>query len=272
MALDRQPLYAGTWYPAEPDRLKQAVDAYLDGAGVDAAPDAVAALIAPHAGHRYSGPTAGHAFARVRGKKARRVILLGGSHRQHIAHASVVTSGEFHSPLGPFPIDEAFAEAFADASNSGSPEPHVMEHSLEIQLPFLYQALGPVPIVPVLFSGGATEYQAALGQRLAEMTDDSDLVLASTDLSHYLPQNQAETTDSGTIAAVISGDYDALASGLGRGEYVMCGGAAVITAMVYAEAKGATERRMLDYRTSGDVTKDFASVVGYAAISMEWPV
>ena len=268
-AIRRRPAVAGQFYPDEPEELRRAVESYLGNAPVEPAPDRVTTVVSPHAGYIYSGPTAGYAFARVRGKQPGRVVLLGSSHRYRIDTASVFTSGAFETPLGTFPIDEPFARQLANLTGSLSEEPHMQEHALEVQLPFLAQAVGTVPIVPVLFGSPASEWHAALGETLAQLLDPTDLVVASTDLSHYLDESSANAIDRHSIDAVLSRNWKSFAEGIRDKSCSMCGAAAVTAAMAFAAARRADEWRLLDYRTSGAASGDFRRVVGYAAITME---
>lgn len=265
----RRAAVAGQFYPREPETLRRDALQYIEGSGVESAAENVLTVVAPHAGYIYSGPTAGYAYARVKGKRPKRVVLLGCSHRYYLDTASVFIRGSFETPLGEFPIDEPFAEALAKDVGSMSVEPHLLEHALEVQLPFLAVAVGLVPIVPVLFGGPAGAWHADVGERLASMTDPSDLVVASTDLSHYLTQARANAIDERSIDAVLTKDWQTFADGIERQTCSMCGAAAVTTAMAYAVARAVDDWRLLDYRTSGATSGDFSRVVGYAALSME---
>ncbi|MFP4502268.1 MAG: AmmeMemoRadiSam system protein B [Candidatus Hydrogenedentota bacterium] len=262
---------AGMFYPADPDTLRADVARYLDEAEVTPAPERVVGVVAPHAGYMFSGPTAGHAFARTSGKKPERVVLLGRSHRYFFDGAAVYDSGAFETPLGAFPVDTAFAQEVTAEFGQGPVEAHHPEHSLEVQLPFLYEAVGIVPVVPVLFGANAAAWHMTFGRRLAEKLGHEDLVVASTDLSHYQPQERANAIDERTLQGVLSQDYEALAQAFARDEASMCGAPAVVAAMTYALAREATHWELLDYRTSAAASGDYQRVVGYGAISMERP-
>lgn len=269
----RLPAVAGQFYPEDETELRAAVAGHLDAADVEACPERVTALMAPHAGYVFSGPTAGCAYARVRGKKPGRVIVIGCSHRSPIDNetASVDATEDFHIPGHTFSTDAAFAKQLAEATHSRSNYAHLFEHSIEVQLPFVLGAVGDVPLVPVLVSGPATAWHAEAGRKLAALTDDNDLVIASTDLSHYLSDNEAAVIDKHTLELVLAQDIERLIAELGADKASMCGGAAVIMTMAYALARGATDWRLLDYRTSAAASGDAARVVGYGAISMERP-
>jgi len=265
----RKPAVAGQFYPSDARAIDEAVAQYISQSGVDAAPDRVAAIVAPHAGYIYSGPTAGYAYARVRGKRPTRVILLGCGHHYPIETASVWTSGTWQTPVGDFPVDEPFAQSLAQYTNSTSTTAHLPEHALEVQLPFLKAAVGLAPIVPVLFGGPASQWHVDVGEELARRVAPDDLVIASTDLSHFLSQAVANQIDQRTIDAVLEQDTAAVIAGLNMRECSMCGSSAVVATMAFAKARGATNWSLLDYRTSAETSGDYTRVVGYAAISME---
>ena len=265
----RKPSVAGRFYPAKSDELRREVDRYIKDSHVKPASGNLAALIAPHAGYVYSGPTAGFAYARLAGKKPRRVILAGCSHRYPIQTASVFESGVFETPLGTFPIDEPFAQELAKRLESSDILPHIDEHGLEVQLPFLQSAVGTVPIVPVLFGGPAHTWHVEAGRIIASMAGENDLFIASTDLSHYLSEDEATKIDKRTIEAILSKDTTAVLEGLQIEAFSMCGESAVAAAMAFALARGAREWSLLDYRTSAAASGDQDRVVGYAAITME---
>jgi MEMO1 family protein len=265
----RRAAVAGRFYPESPDQLERMVQEYVETSGVNPAPDLIAALVAPHAGYPFSGPTAGCAYARARGKKPGRVILLGNSHRYRLDHASVVQEGAFEALLGDLQIDAPFATALAERLESEGTEPHLLEHALEVHLPFVYWLFGDVPIVPVLFGGPANEWHVKAGETLAEMADPDDLVIASTDLSHYYSQTKANHLDKRSLEILLTNDIAAYTRAVAKNECLMCSSSAVVAAMAYAQAVRANATHLLDYRTSGDTGGNFDQVVGYAAVSME---
>lgn len=231
--------------------------------------DTVAGLVAPHAGFVYSGATAGHAFARIRGAKPRRVVLLGCSHHFRFDGASVYLGAGFATPLGVTPVDAELANAIEAFAGTGDDGPHFPEHSLEALLPFLQAAVGDRPIVPVLFGGPAASWHEAFGRRLATLLDVDDLVLCSTDLSHFLNEEAANRLDRKSLDVLMSKDAERYREAIAAGDCAMCGAAAVTAAMATALARGADDWRLLDYRTSAAASGDRSRVVGYGAISME---
>lgn len=265
----RHAMVAGMFYPADAGALKREVDQFLKSAQVVSAPEHVRAVIVPHAGYMYSGATAGCGFARLNGKRPGRVVLLGRSHRYHFEGASIFQEGCFETPVADFPVDAPFAGQLAKSFNGGPEEAHYAEHSLEVQLPFLHAVVGDVSIVPVLFGSDADDSHIEFGRKLATLLEPADLVVASTDLSHYYPQEQANRLDKASLDAVLKQDCQNMCRGFKDGRYAMCGAPAVVAAMACALASGANHWQLLDYRTSADASGDYQRVVGYGAVSME---
>lgn len=267
---NRAPAVAGQFYPAAPDKLRNAVAMCLDEATTAPAPDCVSAIIAPHAGYPYSGPTAGCAFRRIQGMAPRRVVLLGPSHHFRFRGVSLYTEGTFESPLGSVPVDHVFMAELNSAFGNTCPEAHVPEHALEVELPFLQTVLARgFAIVPVLFGGYPASEHHTFAEFLAEHLDPGDLVLASTDLSHFLTEPEANQIDRHSLDTVLAGDPEALTTGLRDGSCSLCGGTAVVVALTAANLLDARTRSEWDYRTSAWATGDASRVVGYGGLTLE---
>lgn len=260
---------AGRFYPSDPDELRQAVTTYMEDSGVDPAPAGVAAIIVPHAGYLYSGPTAGHAFARVRGMKPKRVVLMGRSHHYKFEGVSLCDSAAFTTPLGNLPIDTDFIADIWRREKCAGAHPHAPEHALEVEVPFIQVAFGEVPLVPLLFGVDPDPCHIQFGQRLAEYVEPGDLVVVSTDLSHYLSEKEANAIDASSLKQVQKKDCASFLQAVSAGACSMCGATAVLAGMSEALSAGATDWRLLDYRTSAAVTGDYQHVVGYGALSLE---
>ncbi len=183
----RPPAVAGGFYPAGAEELRAAVVSYLDGAG--SAVEPAAAVIAPHAGYAFSGPTAGRAFAGLRGRRFRRVILLGPSHHRFFRGAALPAAGleAFATPLGEVPLDLEVLARLREAEGFDGPSAaHGPEHSLEVELPFLQVAAPGARIVPILVGPGTDRGTAlALARALAPFVDGRTAVVASSDFSHH---------------------------------------------------------------------------------------
>lgn len=267
----RPPAMAGRFYPADPSALRRVVEDCIASAAAAPAPAGteVTAAIAPHAGYPYSGPTAGHVFARLGGSRFDRVILLGRSHHHAFEGAAILCEGALATPLGLVPVDEDFARALAERFGGGPEHAHDPEHALEVLLPFVQVCFGAIAAVPVLFGTDPAPWHAEFGRWLAGAEASRSLVIASTDLSHFLDESAANAIDRRTLARILSQDHEALAADDAAGVCSLCGATPVYAAMAHARARGARDWRLLDYRTSAAASGDRSRVVGYGAVTME---
>lgn len=265
----RRAACAGKFYPSDPETLRRSVNELLDSADVEPANGAVRAVVVPHAGYAYSGATAAHSYRRAQGRKPRRIVLLGCSHYYRIRTASVFDCGQFETPLGRVDVDSDLGIALAERLQSESREPHREEHSLEVQLPFIQTAFGEISIVPILLGGLNKDWDRQVGELLAELLTEDDLVVVSTDLSHFLTEEDANEIDRHSIDTLLSEDIEAFADDIAAGKSAMCGATAVVAGMAYALSEGAKNWSLLDYRTSFRASGDPTRVVGYASVSME---
>ncbi|MBI2422061.1 MAG: AmmeMemoRadiSam system protein B [Candidatus Hydrogenedentes bacterium] len=263
----RAPAVAGRFYPGDPGELRDCVDALLASSGELSQPGLRAVLV-PHAGYPYSGPTAGHAYARMKGRAVARVFLLGRSHRHRFEGLSLPSADCFETPMGELPVDQAAITALQGALGSTCQEAHELEHTLEVQLPFLQAALGNISIVPILFGSDATPWHEEAGRVIAGLMQAEDLLVLSTDLSHYLRESEANAIDRASLDFVLTQSPQAVREATASGACSMCGTPAVVAGMSAALALGAQDWSLLDYRTSGAVSHDFNRVVGYGALSM----
>ncbi len=263
---------AGTWYEGNPHRLAASVDGYLDRAELPELPGEIIAVIAPHAGHRYSGAVAGYAFAAVRGRTFDLVAVISPMHQPYIEPLLVTAHAAYNTPLGEIPLDKQ-AVADLDAALRGSlghglsPVARDPEHSLEIELPFLQRSLtGEFKILPVMVREQSPKVSERLGQALAQVLKGRNaLLVASTDLSHFYDQETAKSLDSEMLRCIESFSPESVFQAEATGKGQACGHAATAAVLWAARGLGADTVKVLHYATSGDVTGDFSSVVGYAA-------
>ena len=268
-----QPGVAGAFYPANPDELKNMVDGFLAKAQVPPTSDPLIALISPHAGYPYSGGVAAFSYAALKGRKFQRVVIITPSHYDAFPYSSVYDGDAYVTPLGKIPVDKAFAGKLATQNNlirlSGRGHERAgeqSEHSLEVQLPFLQRTLGDFQLVPIIMGDQSYEASRALGVALAKLIGESDtLIVASSDLSHYHPYDEASTIDHNTLHAIEAWDYYDLSRNLQSRVWEACGGGPIVAAMMAAERLGANRAELLKYANSGDVTGDRSRVVGYSA-------
>ena len=251
---------AGRWYPGDPEALADTVRAWIAEAPTTTPTtptERVVAVLSPHAGHIYSGPIAGRAFAAV-GGPFRRAVLVGPAHRVAFQGISAGDFATYQVPTGTFPVDrDAIAELERAELVTCVPDAHADEHCLEILLPFIAEAVGEVPILPLLC--GRTRADDVARALEAALRDD-DLLVISSDLSHYEPYDAARERDLATLAAVIDGRGDAL------GGYDACGYIGIQAALAVGARRG-WRRTLLGYQSSGDTAGDRSAVVGYGAVA-----
>lgn len=275
----RAPAVAGSWYPDDAQTLAAEVDRHLSAVKAAAPPDLqapgsgrVVALISPHAGLRYSGPVAAWGYALLRPAPPATIVLVGPSHRVAFSGVSVWSKGEWGTPLGPMTIDEALAARLLAAHEGIVDEarPHLHEHSLEMQLPFLKHLAPHARIVPALMGDQSRGTVDLLAAALAEaLAGTGALLVASSDLSHYQPATRAAELDGQVIDDVSAFDAEGLMSRLERNPLHACGGGPMVAVMKAARAGGAGRAEVLRYADSGDVAEgDKSRVVGYLSAAL----
>ena len=270
----RKPVWAGQFYEADKAALAARIDDFLASARPAAVPGKIRALIVPHAGYVYSGKTAAFAYKLVQGEDIETVVILGPSHRVGFEGCSVYPEGGFETPLGIAEIDAPAAKAIAGASGFGFiPEAHAEEHSIEVQVPFVQKVLPKAKIVPIVMGfPSETNIRMLAGALAKVLKERKALVIASTDMSHFLKQKEAEAADKSTIELVQTQNIPALLRKIERNENVLCGGAAVVTALLYAQKSGSAAVTVLRRADSTEGGAPADSVVGYFAAAVTTPV
>jgi AmmeMemoRadiSam system protein B len=262
----RRAAVAGSFYPDTPEQLRaQATDLIQwDYPKVRA----IGAVV-PHAGLIYSGKVAGSVYARLTFPDT--FVILGPNHTGLGAGAAIMTDGKWETPLGQVAIDTDLAKTILQNSRTIEDDhlAHQREHSIEVQLPLL-QAFGlPFSFVPIcLFS---SEYAVCrdVGLAVAEAVTRSErsvLIVSSTDMSHYMTQDQAKVKDQLAIEAILACDPERLHRVVRQEGITMCGFHSTTAMLIAAQELGATSAELIRYTTSADVTKDDSSVVGYAGL------
>jgi len=256
----RQPAVAGLFYPADPGILVSMIDGFLAKfPQVKAKP--LKAIIVPHAGYIYSGPVAAAAYRHLEPLRdsISRVVLLGPSHRVGFAGLAVSSADMFHTPLGDIPLDRPLCEKLATLPQVVRlDQAHVMEHSLEVQLPFLQRVLDVFALVPLVVGEATADEVAEVLE--AAWGGDETLIVISSDLSHYHSYSEAQRMDSTTCRAIESLKPESI---FYEGA---CGRNPVMGLLQVARRKGLTAHT-LDLRNSGDTAGSRDSVVGYGAWS-----
>lgn len=255
----RSPAAAGTFYPDDPVELAGTVDRLLGAAGRLAGPPP-RAVVVPHAGYAYSGPVAASAYARLRVDPPRRVTLVGPAHFVPFRGVAVSAVDAWTTPLGDVPIDGIARGSAIDAGAIADDAPDRGEHSLEVQLPFLQRLAGPGLTALPLTVGDAAPSDVA--DVLEAVAATSDLVVVSTDLSHYRDARTAAALDRRTADAILRLAPDEIRPD------AACGSTPLGGALVWAGRRGLVATQ-LDLRTSADTAGDPRRVVGYGAFAFE---
>lgn len=280
MALEVRPSpLAGRWYDADPEVLARTVDAYLDEAQLPDLEGELIGIIAPHAGHTYSGAVAGYAFAALRVLRSpgpdgvpELVAVIGPMHHPYVEPLITSPYDAYETPLGIVPVDRLALRQLDTALRSElgfglSPVARDPEHSLEIELPFLQRVLpSEWKLLPVMDRVRDPRISQGLGKALAQVLRDKNfLLVASTDLSHFYNQQTALAYDRAMLSAIESFDPAAAFDLERAGKGFACGLGAFTAVLWAAQELGADKVQVLRHATSGNVTGDYSSVVGYGA-------
>jgi AmmeMemoRadiSam system protein B len=263
---------AGRWYPGESGKLASSVDGYLSAAQLPEINGQVIAVMAPHAGHIYSGPVAGYAFQVLQGMEPEVVAVVSPMHQPYSQPLLTSAHQAYQTPLGKILIDQV---AISDLNSrleqtlgfGLTAVRNDSEHSLEIELPFLQRVLkGEFLLLPIMVRDQSPRVGQALGEALAEVLEERRaLLVASTDLSHFFNQQQAEKLDAEVLRLVEAFDPMGVLKAEEEGRGFACGRSALAAVLWAAKSLGANSVQILKHATSGDVTGDYSQVVGYGA-------
>ena len=252
----RTTAHAGTFYPADATEIKRYFKAFEEMGNVDV-PETPRAIIVPHAGYVYSGFTAHLAFEQLQHAEAKRAIVIGPSHRVAFHGMSVSLFDEFATPLGSIAIDRTYAEQIkAKYGLAFEPSMH-REHSTEVQMPFIKHYAPGLQVIEMVY--GAFDPRE-LGRIITDLLKDKEnLIIISTDLSHFYTEEEANRLDNVCLNAIDKKEPSMLHSGCEA-----CGVIGV-EGMLIAANNDHLDVKVLDYRTSSWATKDKSNVVGYAS-------
>ncbi|MCD6341958.1 MAG: AmmeMemoRadiSam system protein B [Thaumarchaeota archaeon] len=277
----RMPAVAGMFYPSSPESLKAEIEhSFLHRIGPGRLPRKPGgdrnppSLISPHAGYVYSGPVAAHGYLQLENRiKPETVVILGPNHYGVGSPVSIYPSGEWVTPLGSVKVDEKLALKLAEISDVFTLDEfsHSREHSIEVQVPFLQYVLGEFKVLPICILDQSLETCIEVGGALAEALKNyrSFLLVASTDLTHYEPDEIAKQKDEMALQRIVELDVEGLYEVIRRHEISMCGYGPVAAVLEASKRLGASESEVLRHATSGDITGDRGAVVGYASIKIE---
>jgi hypothetical protein len=266
----REPAVAGSFYEADPVKLAQGIGEMLKAAEEKPLKGKLVGLVCPHAGYSFSGPVAAFAYKQLQTRHYDTVVLIGPCHAGSFTGASVGVYAAFKTPLGEVPVDTELCQRLIASSKliRSLPEAHRQEHSLEVQLPFLQTVMKDFRIVPILMGDSSFKTCKEVADRLSEVAADRNMLLiASTDLSHYLSYDACEEADKKTVEGLLRANAKGFYYGFIKGRYELCGAPAVVALMLVAARNGPVEAVLLKHANSGDTSGDKGRVVGYAAVA-----
>jgi len=259
------------FYPSDPAELERVVAAHLaaGAAATGGAAREVIAAMAPHAGYIYSGGVAGRVFAAI--EVPERAIVLAPNHTGRGARVSLMASGAYALPGGPVPVDEDLAAPLLEElpGAQAEREAHRLEHAVEVELPFLRARQAALRFVPVVLGGLGEGEAIAVGEGIARAVARAGgdaLVVASSDMSHYLPDAEARRVDRIALDALLAGDPGHLYRTVRAQDISMCGVIPATALLAHARARGGGAPELVGYATSAEASGDTSRVVGYAGV------
>lgn len=273
--MTRKPAVADVFYPADAKALSRLVAGFMRNAGSSGKVAASASVVAPHAGYVYSGQVAAYSYAALaefhRRKKFDSAIIIGPNHTGN-GEPVAVSLQDWETPLGTVRNDTALSRRIIDYSDLILEDEyaHEEEHSVEVQLPFVQSALGDVPCAFICMGDQSKKSSELLAEAILSATKGlkrNSAVVASSDFDHYEPAAVAKGKDMPAIEAMEKLDVDGFNGLLSGSGDTACGYGPISVVAMFAKARGAGEGRLLKYASSGDVTKDYSSVVAYASIA-----
>ncbi len=276
----RPPAVAGQFYAGSESALEEQIErCYTHELGpgrvpkVQSGPRKLLGLVSPHAGYQYSGPVAAHGFSRLAADgRPDSFVLIGPNHHGVGSGVSIMTSGDWSTPIGKVKIDQSLADAINGASDIIDVDEvaHAHEHSIEVQLPFLQHLFGDkFKFVPICMMMQDEETSEEVGRAIADGAKEKDVVIiASTDFTHYEPQESAVRKNGKAVDKIVKLDWRGLLRTVSDENITMCGHGPVAAMLCAAEGLGAKKASLLKYATSGDTAGPMSQVVGYGSIEV----
>jgi len=267
----RTPIVAGTFYPGDSDVLRATVESFFDGSvpRSDRKSDSSIGLIAPHAGYPYSGAVAAEGYGRVGAfGRPEAVVLLGANHTGVGMPMALSTHTAWETPLGLVPVDVQLVGRLVEAGVPQVDGAHSREHSIEVQLPFIQFLWGnDLPIVPICVASMSLSAAETAADTIATaLGDRSTLIVASSDFTHYEPDAMARERDRSALDRIAALDAEGFERIYHEQRLSICGAGAILTLLGLCRRLDFTHGELVRYATSGDVTGDLSTVVGYASV------
>ena len=275
----RKPAVAGGFYAGDSKSLNMQIEnCFLHKIGPGEIPlvnpkkeNNIIGLVSPHAGYMYSGPVAANGFYKIAlDGRPDTIIILGPNHRGFGEDVSIMVEGKWKTPLGELKIDTNIAENILKNSKiiKNDKKAHQYEHSIEVQLPFIQYIFGrDIKFVPICMTRQDINTDIEIAKSICTSVFDKNiLIIASSDFTHYEPQEYAENADEQAINAVLEFNPKKLYDMIYHQNLTMCGPGPITVMLITCETLGAKKAELLKYATSGDVSGMYDQVVGYASI------
>ena len=279
----RKPAVTGAFYPADKEELARSINGFLDNAKKSDIDKRILAIITPHAGYVYSGQVAAYSYKQIQGKKINTAVIMSNSHTASFSGIAIDDSDAWQTPLGIVKVDKDLADKLVNRSSNITYDSsvHKRDHVIEVQLPFLQTVLEEdFKIVPVLFGNSYDDSYKELATILSEVLGRDDIVVVSTDMSHYPHYQDANVIDWDTAKIIKEADVAKLDAYINEvknkkipnEDTLCCGIDGVKTAIELYNILGGGDIEILRYANSGDVDiGDKSRVVGYLSMVMSIP-
>jgi AmmeMemoRadiSam system protein B len=270
----RTPAVAGMFYPSEKNKLTKLIeDCFLHSFGPGKNPKKIGkkifGIICPHAGYTYSGPIACHSVNSISSESPELFIIIGPNHWGIGRSVATMTDCIWETPLGNVEVDSESAKEISQLSKNIESDffSHTREHSLEVQIPILQKTFSNFKILPISLINQSKEIAKDVGLTIAKIAKKKNvMIIGSSDFTHYEPNEFAHEQDLALIEPILEMDVDKFYDVLQKRKVTACGYGAIASTIIACKELGATKGELLKYATSGDVTGDTSSVVGYGSI------
>jgi AmmeMemoRadiSam system protein B len=270
----RTPAVAGMFYPSEKNKLTKLIeDCFLHSLGPGKNPKKIGkkifGIICPHAGYAYSGPIACHSVNSISSESPELFIIIGPNHWGIGRSVATMTDCIWETPLGNVEVDSESAKEISQLSKNIESDffSHTREHSLEVQIPILQKTFSNFKILPISLINQSKEIAKDVGLTIAKIAKKKNvMIIGSSDFTHYEPNEFAHEQDLALIEPILEMDVDKFYDVLQKRKVTACGYGAIASTIIACKELGATKGELLKYATSGDVTGDTSSVVGYGSI------
>lgn len=271
----RTPAVAGMFYPGEKNELKQSIkESFLHKFGPGKIPPSntkkkIYGIICPHAGYMYSGPIACQSFYAISSDLPELFFIIGPNHWGIGRNVATMKNSKWQTPLGEVEVDSEIAEEISKSASIIEIDnfSHSREHSLEVQIPILQEIATNFKIVPIALIDQSKDVAYEVGLAMAKIAKKKKtIILGSSDFTHYESNEFAHEQDTALIEPILRLDVDEFYHVLHKRDVTACGYGAIASTMIACKELGATKGELLKYATSGDITGETSSVVGYGSI------